>query len=199
VTYGNCRITALDAQGRASVRDVKEGDLWYFPPGLPHSLQGLGPDGTEFVLAFDNGASSEFNTLTATDWLAHTPPDILARNFGVPAEACRNIPLQNRWIFQGKVPGLLAEAQAAVASNAGTPEFPFVFSLADVQPASVTPGGQVQIADSTNFRISKSIAAGLATVKPGGMRTMQKLPVPADIFIDRAGVRMWLRFFHLRE
>ena len=75
LTYGNCRITILDAQGRAAVRDVTEGDLWYFPAGLPHSLQGLGPDGCEFVLAFDNGASSEFNTLLPTDWLAHTPPE----------------------------------------------------------------------------------------------------------------------------
>jgi quercetin dioxygenase-like cupin family protein len=60
------------------VADVKEGDLWYFPTGLPHSLQGLGPDGAEFVLAFDNGVSLEFNTLLATDWMAHTPPEVLA-------------------------------------------------------------------------------------------------------------------------
>ena len=57
MTYGHCRVTVLDAVGRPAVADVKAGDLWYFPPGLPHSLQGLGPDGAEFVLAFDNGAS----------------------------------------------------------------------------------------------------------------------------------------------
>ena len=187
MTYGNCRITVLDAQGRPSVRDVKEGDLWYFPAGLPHSLQGLGPDGAEFVLAFDNGASSEFNTLMATDWLAHTPPDILAKNFGVPAEAFRNIPLQDRWIFQGKMPGPLAEAQASVASKAGTPEFPFVFSLSEQAPASVTKGGQVQIADSSNFHISKTIAAGLVTVKPGGLRTMHWHPNADEWQYDMKG------------
>ena len=176
MTYGNCRITVLDAQGRPYVQDVKEGDLWYFPAGLPHSLQGLGPDGAEFVLAFDNGASSEFNTLPATDWLAHTPPEILAKNFGVPAEAFRNIPLQNRWIFQGQIPGPLAEAQAAVASAAGVPEFPFTFSLSGVTPTSVSASGSVQIADSSNFRVSKTIAAGLITVKPGGLRTMHWHP-----------------------
>ena len=135
MTYGNCRITVLDAQGRPYVQDVKEGDLWYFPAGLPHSLQGLGPDGAEFVLAFDNGASSEFNTLPATDWMAHTPPEVLAKNFGVPADAFKNIPLQNRWIFQGKVPGPLAEAQEAVASKAGSPEYPFMFSLFEAPKA----------------------------------------------------------------
>ena len=35
MTYGNCRITVLDAKGRPYVADVKEGDLWYFPAGLP--------------------------------------------------------------------------------------------------------------------------------------------------------------------
>jgi oxalate decarboxylase len=176
MTYGNCRITILDAQGRASVRDVAEGDLWYFPAGLPHSLQGLGPDGCEFVLAFDNGASSEFNTLLVTDWLAHTPPDILAKNFGVPVEAFRNIPLHNKWIFQGKVPGPLAEAQASVASKPGEPEFPFVFSLSASTPHKVTKSGRTQVADSTNFHVAKTVASALVTVKPGGMREMHWHP-----------------------
>src|SRR5438132_11958518 len=114
----NCRVTILDVDGRPAVADVKEGDLWCFPAGLPHSLQGLGPDGAEFVLAFDNGESSEYNTLLVTDWLAHTPPEVLAKSFGVPAEAFRNIPLQNRWIFQGTLPGPLSADQAAVAAPA---------------------------------------------------------------------------------
>jgi oxalate decarboxylase len=40
MTYGKCRVTVLDDKGRAYVADVKEGDLWYFPAGFPHSLQG---------------------------------------------------------------------------------------------------------------------------------------------------------------
>jgi oxalate decarboxylase len=70
----------------------------------------------------------------------------------------------------------LAEAQAAVASKAGAPEFPFTFSLSDVKPDNVSKSGFVQIADSTTFRVSKTIAAGLATVKPGGVRTMHWHP-----------------------
>src|ERR1700752_384032 len=105
MTYGSCRITTLDELGRPYIADVKEGGLWYFPAGLPHSLQGLGPDGAEFVLAFDNGNSSEYNTLLPTDWLAHTPPEVLAKSFGVPADSFKNIPLHNRWIFQSEIPG----------------------------------------------------------------------------------------------
>ena len=94
MTYGNCRVTILDQNGRPEVADVKEGDLWYFPAGFPHSLQGLDPDGCEFVIAFDNGDSSEFNTLLVTDWLAHTPPEVLAKNFGVPVGPRRILPLR---------------------------------------------------------------------------------------------------------
>ena len=59
MTYGNCRVTVLDTMGRPYVADVKEGDIWYFPSGYPHSLQGLGPDGCEFVICFDDGDASE--------------------------------------------------------------------------------------------------------------------------------------------
>jgi oxalate decarboxylase len=64
-------VTVLDQHGRPEVADVKEADLRDFPAGLPAFITGLGPDGCEFVIAFDNGASSEFNTLLVTDWIAH--------------------------------------------------------------------------------------------------------------------------------
>ena len=61
----------------------------------PTPVQGLGPDGAEFVLAFDDGAQSESNTLLLTDWFAHTPPEVLAKNFRVAQEVFDDIPLHN--------------------------------------------------------------------------------------------------------
>ena len=139
MTYGNCRITVLDAQGRPYVADVEEGDLWYFPAGLPHSLQGLGPDGAEFVLAFDNGVSSEFNTLLATDWLAHTPPEVLAKNFGVPAEALRDHPAAGPLDLPGQGAGSAGRcAKGGGRSTAGAPEYPFTFSLSEAPESAKT-------------------------------------------------------------
>ncbi|HEY4051173.1 MAG TPA: cupin domain-containing protein [Acidobacteriaceae bacterium] len=43
MTTGSARIAAVDQKGRAFVEDVHEGDLWLFPGGVPHSIQGLGP------------------------------------------------------------------------------------------------------------------------------------------------------------
>jgi oxalate decarboxylase len=57
--YGSARITAVDGQGRNFVDDVHEGDLWYFPSGIPHSIQGIGNDGCEFLLVFDDGSSTK--------------------------------------------------------------------------------------------------------------------------------------------
>src|SRR3989454_12198933 len=57
--YGTARITAIDAAGKRFVADVKKNDLWYFPSGIPHSIQGLQPDGAEFMLVFDEGYFSE--------------------------------------------------------------------------------------------------------------------------------------------
>src|SRR6516165_6775495 len=89
VTVGAVRVTTIDTSGRSNVEDVGKGGIWYFPSGMPHSLQAIG----------DNGRQTEYNTLLLSDWLAHTPPDILAQNFGVPAEAFSKIPLHQLYIF----------------------------------------------------------------------------------------------------
>jgi oxalate decarboxylase len=176
VTYGKCRITVLDDRGRADVADVSQGDLWYFPSGFPHSLQGLGPDGCEFVICFDDGKASEFNTTLVTDWLAHTPPDILAQNFGVPADTFSRIPLNDLYIFQGRPPGRLSADEEAIREPERQPPQPFTFRLASSVPVRQTKGGEVRIADSSNFSISKTIAAALVTIRPGGMRELHWHP-----------------------
>ena len=176
MTYGNCRVTVLNSMGQPYVADVKEGDIWYFPAGYPHSLQGLAPDGCEFVICFDNGAASEFNTLLVTDWFIHTPPSVLAKNFGVPAETFANIPLHDLWIFQGKVPGDLSADRAAVLAGTSGPPQPFTFSLGSSKLTKETKGGQVWIADSSNFTVSTTVAAALVTVRPGGLREMHWHP-----------------------
>src|SRR5690349_5933357 len=92
VLAGKARITAIDENGHTFVGDVGTGDLWYFPSGTPHSIQGLESDvdGVEFLLVFDSGSFSEDSTFLITDWVGHTPQDVLAKNFGVKPEALAN-------------------------------------------------------------------------------------------------------------
>ena len=91
---GRARITAIDAEGRNFMEDVGVGDLWNFPAGIPHSIQGL-EEGCEFLLVFDDGNFSENETFLISDWFAHTPTEILAKNFGVPEDAFADIPISS--------------------------------------------------------------------------------------------------------
>jgi oxalate decarboxylase len=175
MSRGRCRITTLSREGLPSVDDVESGDLWFFPAGLPHSLQGLGPDGAEFVLAFDNGGQSESNTLLLTDWFAHTPPDVLAKNFGVAQEAFKDIPLHNLWIFQGDEPGELETDQAAAGVEWGATA-PVIFRLSRSEPLYQNSGGSIRIADSRNYPASTTVAAALTVVEPGSMRELHWHP-----------------------
>ena len=143
------------------------------------SLQGLGPDGCEFVICFDDGKASQFNTLLVTDWLAHTPPHILAKNFGLPADTFAKIPLQDLYIFQGKAPGSLAADRAAVLGPERVSALPvhLLPGFDEAQPARPRSGEKVRIADSNNFKVWKNtLAAALVTVHPGGMREMHWHP-----------------------
>jgi oxalate decarboxylase len=176
VSAGAVRVTTIDTAGRANVEDVGKGGIWYFPAGLPHSLQAIGEDGSQFLLAFDNGRQTEYNTLLLSDWLAHTPPDILAQNFGVPAEAFSKIPLHQLYIFPSEMPGPLAEEQAQAAGTVGRMPNPSTFALSSMPPTRKTAGGEVRIADSSNFKASLTIAAALVTVHPGGLREMHWHP-----------------------
>ena len=59
VLKGRVRITAIDEDGHAFQDDVGEGDIWNFPGGIPHSIQGLEGDGCEFLLVFNDGNFNE--------------------------------------------------------------------------------------------------------------------------------------------
>src|SRR6202040_2108041 len=114
--YGTARITAIDADGKSFVADTKKNDLWYFPSGIPHSIQGLGPDGCEFLLVFDDGDFDEDDTFLLSDWVKHIPNDVLAKNFGVPGSSFDHVPGPGqRYIFASAVPGSLESDKIAGA------------------------------------------------------------------------------------
>jgi oxalate decarboxylase len=172
---GKARITAIDQDGRTFADDVGAGDLWYFPGGIPHSIQGLsadGVDGCEFLLVFDDGAFSEDSTFLLTDWLAHTPKDVLAKNFGLPESAFANVPEKELYIFPGPQPGPLSADRMG-----GSGPVPKAFSHKMLAQEPVrTRGGSVRITDSTVFPASATIAAALVEVEPGGLRELHWHP-----------------------
>jgi len=174
--YGAARITAIDADGRSFVRDVFEGDPWYFPTGIPHSIQGLGPDGAEFLLVFDDGNFSEHETVLLSDIMAHTPREIMSRNFDVDPKTLEGIPKEELFIFRAPVPGPLSLDQAGAAGALGPASHDFSFQPGEHAPTKTTEGGEVRIVDSSTFAVSKTVAVAIVTVHPGGMRELHWHP-----------------------
>ena len=170
--YGSARITGLDSEGKSFVDDVGEGDLWYFPTGIPHSIQGLKPDGCEFLLVFDDGNFSEYETVLLTDWMAHTPKDVLAQNFGVGEQSLKKLVSKEKFIFQAAVPGPLDADRKATAGTLGLSPIDFAFRASKMPVTKRTKSGEVRIVDSTKFKISTTVAAAIVTVHPGGIREL---------------------------
>lgn len=172
---GKARITAIDAQGRSFVNDVGVNDLWFFPTGIPHSIQGLEPEGCEFLLVFDKGSFSEEDTTLLTDWLRHTPREVLAKNWQVPEAAITavyQVPPSGYYIFQRPVPPPLAEDLSATSGGNGRSPESFSFSLNAMSPTHRSKGGEVKIVDSRNFKVSNTVAAAYIVVHPGGLRAL---------------------------
>jgi oxalate decarboxylase len=171
--YGSARITAIDAQGHNFVDDVGVGDLWYFASGVPHSIQGLNPDGCEFLLVFDDGEFDEDNTFLLSDWFKHTPNEVLSKNFGVSGSSFAQVPDPSElYIFAAPVPGPLESDKitGAVAVSPGLSH-----KMAAQQPVK-TKSGTVRITDTSVFPASKTISAALVEVQSGGMRELHWHP-----------------------
>ena len=173
--YGNARITAVDQEGRSHVSDVTKGDLWIFPGGIPHSIQGLGPDGCEFLLVFNDGNFNEFDTFLLTDWMTHTPPDVLAKNFGVPESTFDKVPKKELFIFERPLPRPLADEQKQAEAGTGRVPHSFDFKPAEMKPTKFSHGGEVKIIDQKNWPAT-NIAAAIVTLKPGGLRELHWHP-----------------------
>ncbi|MCJ1370446.1 hypothetical protein MMC20_001659 [Loxospora ochrophaea] len=170
---GKVRITALDTEGGNFIDEIEKGDLWYFPSGHPHSLQGLSPGGCEFLLIFDDGKFSEDSTFLLTDWLSHTPTSVLSKNFRLSPEIFSHIPAKEKYIFAGSLapPGPISTTTNPIKSS----ELRFTHKML-TQPPSPFPGGTVRITDSLNFPLSRTVSAAHVTINPGAIREMHWHP-----------------------
>lgn len=171
---GEARITAVDQNYHTFADDVGEGDLWFFPAGIPHSIQGMGKNGCEFLLVFDDGSFDENKTFLLTDVLSHIPKDVLAKNFGVPEKAFARIPEKELYIFPSKVPGPLLKDSITHAGAGPVPKW-FSHRMLQQQPIC-TKSGNIRITDSRMFPAATTIAAALVEVEPGGMRELHWHP-----------------------
>jgi len=177
VLRGSGRVTVMSPEGKMFIGEVNEGDVWLFPQGNPHSIQGLGPDGIEFLLVFNQGNFSEDGTFLLSEWVAHTPTDILMKNFKLDKDALAKLPTGALYIFPSDVPDTTVEqAKAEIGGDAVASSEQFTFKLKSMEPTKSTPMGEVRIVDVRNFPVSTHVSAALVTLKPGGLRELHWHP-----------------------
>jgi oxalate decarboxylase len=170
---GRCRATVVMPNGQSEISDFGPGDTWYFPRGHGHALQGLGPGPCHFLLGFDNGHFSEYGTFGITDWMAHTPPEILSRSLGLPLSAMAQFPKKEVYIGPGKVPPIPLEDLRDAALQ--WPQATHKYRL-DAQPPKVFPGGREYIVSSKEFPIQTTLTAVRMDLQPGALQELHWHP-----------------------
>lgn len=175
--YGNARVTVMNPDGTMFIDDVAKGDLWLFPAGYPHSIQGLQPDGCEFLLVFDQGDFSEDGTFLFSETIAHTPREILSKNFGLDIDTIdKLVKSPSLYIFPAELPLSLAQDKAAIGGRRVESPVQYTFKMSAMAPTKKTPGGEVRIVDSRNFPATRHIAAAMVTLTPGALRELHWHP-----------------------
>jgi oxalate decarboxylase len=173
VNKGRVRTTVLSPGGYKETNDFEPGDVWYFPRGHGHMLECLGDEPCHFVLMFDNGYFSEFGTFSVSDWIGHTDPALLAKNFGVPASTFDGFPKKEVYFAKGAPPP--AKAADPLSGKQPGPRTHKYRLLAD-DPRVNNKGGRLWVLDSKKFPISKTITGAILELEPGALRELHWHP-----------------------
>jgi oxalate decarboxylase len=168
VIDGRCQTMVLDPSGASEINNYEPGDLWYFPKGHGHSIQTIGDKPCHFILSFDNGAFSEHGTFSITDWIDVTPKDMLALDFGLPADVFDKFPKGEAYIQAGPVIPI-SQALDAPWPKESTHKFRL---LKDPRAVREFDGGTFRLATVDEWPIQKTMSGGVMTIRPGQMRKL---------------------------
>jgi oxalate decarboxylase len=181
VISGRCRTTVLHPSGDTATDDFGPGDVWYFPRGYGHSIQGLGPGECHFILSFDNGYFSEDHTFSITDWVAHTPSSVVARTLGLTGEDdVAQFPKGEVYFAQGPVPApelgnRETRPQSTLAMERPSLMTTHRYPLMAQSPRKLA-GGTLRLVTAEVFPISTTMAGAILELEPGAIREMHWHP-----------------------
>lgn len=141
---------------------------------VPHSIQAF-DEGIEILLLFSDGNfDAAGTTLHLSDWLKHTPLEILGQNFGVDPSTFAKIPSSFPYIFDAtKPPTPFGSPDKAPEDPQGT-RSDYIFITGD-QEKQIAPGGGGYIktqTSKTNFKPSELFASNFVYIEPNGLREL---------------------------
>lgn len=97
---------------------------------------------------------------------------MLAENFRLKPNTFKSIPTSEKYIFKGSIPDSIENEKPRGFRKS---KIRFTHHM-DAQDPIRTSGGRVRITDSTNFPISKTVAAAHLEIEPGALREMHWHP-----------------------
>lgn len=168
---GSVRVASMNEAGQTFIDDVQEGDVWFFPPGIPHSIQAF-DNGCEFLLIFSDGTFNEDNTFLLSELMLRNPKSVVAKNFRTSVKTLEKLPQDQLWIFPGTpAPKDISEQNVTGPAGVMPKESAYTYHWSQQQPVRV-PGGTIKILDPVAFPVADGFSAALITVEPGAMREM---------------------------
>ena len=87
IIKGSARMTVFNAGPSASTANFHPGDIGYVKKGLGHYVENTGSSDLVFLALF---RADRYEEVSLADWLAHTPPELVAATFNLdPAVIAR--------------------------------------------------------------------------------------------------------------
>lgn len=189
---GSCRVATVSGNGESFVDDLNASYLWFFPPGIPHSIQAF-DQGVEFLLVFDDGSFDEDGTSLVSELFLRNPLEVMAKDLQTSIPAFDDIPGDqlyspfslytssaadgiNRYIFPSTPPPKDISDQnttfSAGRSAAHDPKTQYTYHFSQQRPLKIPGADSLKIADPTTFPAATDISAALVTLEPGALREL---------------------------
>jgi oxalate decarboxylase len=175
VVRGEALVTIA---GNHSTRDsfvVRDGDMFFVPSGSLHSIQNLGDDEAEFILAFSHEHPEDFGL--ATSFGAMTPAvlantyDASTSEFAVFGEVA-SLPFE---------PEIVAVSGAAPVENQALHVDPLKFSIETNLPQIDLPAGSARQSKTNLWPALDNIAMYSVRISDRGMREPHWHPETAEM------------------
>lgn len=169
ILNGSVHLQTMNENGQTFVDDLTEGDVWYLPSGIPHSLQGL-DKASEFMLVFDRGDFDDGGTSLASAMFLRNSKEVLSKNLQTPLSDFDDLPKDQLYIFNGTpAPKDLKEQNVTGSGWFAAGAESYTYHLSKQEPYDA-PGVSIKIIDPINFPIAHYFSTALVTIKPGAMK-----------------------------
>ncbi|OKS87017.1 cupin domain-containing protein [Mucilaginibacter polytrichastri] len=173
VLKGCVRTTILHPDGSFYIDYFYPGDVWYFPKGYGHVLQGVSDEDAHFILIFDNGNFSEDHTFSITDFVSSVPKEIAAQNLGLSLEQLEKLYQGEAYFAKCEIPtnenGLLSTREECSLTTMH--KYPLM-----AQTPRIFEGGIQRVVTQDDFPISQNLCGSVIELQPNALRELHWHP-----------------------